>query len=111
MNSLNTMALALAICGGFATFFFMQFGSGLSLWAEFVAWASFFHAGGTPDQIKSTALAAVGGSVLGEITMFLITGTSGSAALGLPIWAGIVVFFPQAQPSRSAAYPHSQMFL
>jgi hypothetical protein len=92
MNPLNAMALALAICGGFATFSFMQFGGGLSLWAAFVAWASFFHAGGTPAQIKSTAIAAIGGSVLGGVTMFLITGTSGAAMLGLPVWAGLIVF-------------------
>lgn len=92
MNPLNAMALSLAICGGLATFSFMQFGGSLSLWAAFVAWASFFHAGGSPDKIQSTSLAAIGGSVLGGLTMFVITGTSGAALLGLPVWGGIVVF-------------------
>jgi hypothetical protein len=105
MNPLNAMALALAICGGFATFAFMQFGGGLSLWAAFVAWASFFHAGGTNVQIKSTALAVIGGTILGGVTMFIITGTGAGAVFGFPVWAGIVVFISAGLAVSVSRFP------
>lgn len=92
MNQTNAMALALGLCGALATFSFMQYGGALSLWAAFVAWAAFFHSGGTMDAAKKTLASALFGTVLGGITMYLITGTSVGAALGIPVWAAIVVF-------------------
>ncbi|WP_298937653.1 DUF1097 domain-containing protein [uncultured Ruegeria sp.] len=92
MTQLNSMALALAICGALATFSFMQFGGSLSLWAAFVAWASFFHSGGQISNVRSTLAAALFGTALGGITMYLITGTPVGGILGVPVWAAVVVF-------------------
>lgn len=96
MSPIHAMALALGICGAAATFGFMSFGGSLSLWAAFVAWASFFHSGGAMADIKSTALAALFGTVLGWLTMYLITGTPMGDVIGVPAWAAIVVFVSAA---------------
>lgn len=93
MTSINSMALALAICGAIATFGFMQFGGSLSLWAAFVAWAGFFHSGGALSDFKLNGAAALFGTFLGWATMYLITGTAMGTVMSIPVWAGITVFF------------------
>lgn len=105
MSQINAMALALAVCGGTATFMFMQFGGPLSLWAAFVAWASFFHSGGKMEHAVPTIACALWGCLLGGATMYIITGTSGAAAIGLPAWAGIVVFVSAAIAVLSGQIP------
>lgn len=92
MKQVNAMALALATCGAAATFSFLNFGGELSLWAAFVAWASFFHSGGEISKAGYTLAAAIFGTVLGGVTMYLITGTAMGGVMGVPVWAAAVVF-------------------
>lgn len=92
MNQTEAFALSLAICGGIATYAFLEFGPTLSLWAAFIAWAAFFHVGGDGNALKMGIGSVIFGSILGAVALHLITGTDVGGTLGLPFWGGIVVF-------------------
>lgn len=92
MDLITALAVSIGLLGGVATYLFLSpFGLGLQIWAAFLAWASFYHAGGGTNGFQASVLANLWGVLWGAITLIAITQTGYGSTLGLPIWAGICV--------------------
>ncbi|HRO49342.1 MAG TPA: DUF1097 domain-containing protein [Hyphomicrobium sp.] len=92
MDLITALAVSIGLLGGVATYLFLSpFGYGLQIWAAFIAWASFYHAGGGTSGFTSSVLANLWGVLWGAITLIAITQTGYGSTLGLPLWAGICV--------------------
>ncbi len=92
MKSLTALSFSIAILGGLATYLSLGPLSGVYLiWATFVGWGAFFALGGTQDALKNVIVCGIFGVVLAVIAALVILNVNGAAALGLPLWAGIVV--------------------
>lgn len=88
--SLNTaLALSLGVLGAIATWLFLgPLGGMLAIWAAFIAWGCFYHAGGKESGLQSTIVCAAAGAIIAGITL-KVAGMS----LGLPevMWTSICV--------------------
>lgn len=93
MDLISALAISIGLLGGIAAWLFLgPLGSlGLSIWAAFIAWASFYHCGGKESGLQKTITNNVFGAVLGWIAMLAVTKLPLSATLGVPVWAGICV--------------------
>ena len=57
----------------------------------FVGWGAFYALGGTPEALKNTIVCGIFGVIMAWLSAIVILGVPLAAALGLPLWAGIVV--------------------
>jgi Protein of unknown function (DUF1097) len=91
MNLNLATAIVVGVLATLVTWIFLGpiSGLGLSLWAVFIAWGSFFSAGGGESGLKTAILGALWGSVCGTIALVLMN--SGVLA-GLGSWAVPVIF-------------------
>ncbi|MEE9321958.1 MAG: DUF1097 domain-containing protein [Granulosicoccus sp.] len=91
MSLVNALAISIGVLGGIATWLFFGplGGLGLQIWAAFVAWAAFFHSGGTAEALKTNIPAHIFGALVGWCALFGVTQLAGS--LGVPVAAGICV--------------------
>ncbi|MGH7210955.1 MAG: DUF1097 domain-containing protein [Acetobacteraceae bacterium] len=94
MSLVTALAISIGVLGGIATFVVLGPLAALNLqiWAIFIAWACFYHSGGKEAGLRNTIVNNVFGVVVGWITLLLISQIPLGATLGLPVWAGIVVF-------------------
>lgn len=90
MSQLSALSLSIGILGGIATWGFLAAG-GVLIWAAFVAWGCFFHTGGDINALKNTIVCNIFGVVVATVAALVILTVPGANALGLPLWAGIVV--------------------
>lgn len=91
MSQLVALSLSIGILGGVATFLYLKI-AGLLIWAGFIAWACFFHSGGTTEALKNTIVGNVFGAFIAWIAAVILVSTPDmGTSLGLPLWAGIVV--------------------
>ncbi len=91
MSSLTALSVSIAVLGGIATWAFLGFGGGLLIWAAFIAWGCFFHCGGDTNALKNTIVGNLFGCFMAWLSAVIILAIPGANALGLPLWAGIVV--------------------
>ncbi|BDA85788.1 hypothetical protein Sa4125_33300 [Aureimonas sp. SA4125] len=91
MPILTALALSIGILGGLATWAFVGPAAGLALqiWAAFVAWAAFYHSGGTSAALKTNIPAHLLGAFVGWLA--LVGTTSLANGLGVPVAAGLCV--------------------
>lgn len=89
MSSLVALAVSIGVLGGIAAIIYLKVG--LLIWAGFIAWACFFHSGGTPAALKSTIICNVFGAFCAWVAAVIILSFPLAASLTLPVWAGIVV--------------------
>lgn len=90
MSQLVALSLSIGVLGGVATALFLKIG-GLLIWAAFLAWACFFHTGGTTEALKNTIVGNVFGAVCAWVAAVVLLSVPLGETLGLPVWAGIVV--------------------
>jgi hypothetical protein len=91
MSSLVALSVSIGVLGGIATALFLQPGSPLLIWAAFLAWACYFHAGGNDTALKNTIICNTFGSFCAWAAALIILSVPMADALTLPVWAGIVV--------------------
>ncbi len=93
MDMITALAVSIGLLGGVAAWLFLGpiGGLGLSIWAAFIAWASFYHCGGKEAGLQKTIVNNVFGAIIGWIALMLVTQIPLAASLGLPLWAGICV--------------------
>jgi hypothetical protein len=92
MDLITALAISIGVLGGLATFLFLSpVGMGLSIWAAFIAWGSFYHCGGKVAGFQTSVLANLWGVLWGALTLAAVSKTGGADALGLPAWAGVCV--------------------
>jgi hypothetical protein len=66
-------------------------GLGLSLWAAFIAWGSFFHCGGGESGLQKSLLAGIWGAVMATVALALIPVLAGLGDLAAPVAVGATV--------------------
>ncbi|MGQ0674340.1 MAG: DUF1097 domain-containing protein [Hyphomicrobium sp.] len=92
MDLITALAISIGVLGGLATFVFLSpMGLGLSIWAAFIAWGSFYHCGGKTAGLQTSVLGNLWGALWGALTLAAVTKTGLADSLGLPMWAGICV--------------------
>jgi Protein of unknown function (DUF1097) len=93
MGLIPALAISIGALAAVITFLFLGplAGLGLSVWAAFIAWATFYHCGGKEAGLQKTVTHNIFGSVLAWIALLLITQIPLAGSIGLPLWAGICV--------------------
>lgn len=93
MDIITALAVSIGLLAGVATWLFLGpiGGLGLSVWAVFIAWASFYHCGGKEAGLQKTIVHNIFGVIVGWIALILVTQIPLGATLGVPLWAGICV--------------------
>ncbi|HEY3045488.1 MAG TPA: DUF1097 domain-containing protein [Vicinamibacterales bacterium] len=89
MSSLVALSVSIGVLGGIATILYLNVG--LLIWAGFLAWACYFHAGGNNAALKNTIVCNIWGSLCAWAAAFIILSFPLADSLTLPVWAGIVV--------------------
>lgn len=89
MSSLVALAVSIGVLGGIAAILYLKVG--LLIWAGFIAWACFFHSGGTAAALKNTIICNVFGAFCAWVAAIIILSFPLATSLTLPVWAGIVV--------------------
>lgn len=96
MSKLTALALSIAVLGGVWAFLALGPLAGLVLvWAGFIAWACFFHAGATCEGAQKTVAGMIYGAVIAAVALSLV----GANPLGLPgavgpaVYIAVTVFF------------------
>lgn len=92
MNIVTALAIVIGILGGLATWLFLGplGGLGLSIWAAFIAWGSFFHCGGGENGLKNSIAGAIWGSIMAGVALYLLP-IVGNGALGAGAVVGVTV--------------------
>jgi hypothetical protein len=93
MDLITALAVSIGLLGGIAAWLFLGpiGGLGLSIWAAFIGWASFYHCGGKEAGLQKAIVNNVFGVIMGWIALLLVTQIPLAGSLGLPVWAGICV--------------------
>ena len=93
MDMITALAVSIGLLGGVAAWLFLGpiGGLGLSIWAAFIGWASFYHCGGKEAGLQKAIVNNVFGVIIGWIALLLVTQIPLAGSLGLPVWAGICV--------------------
>jgi Protein of unknown function (DUF1097) len=93
MDMITALAVSIGLLGGIAAWLFLGpiGGLGLSIWAAFIGWASFYHCGGKEAGLQKAIVNNVFGVIVGWIALLLVTQIPLAGSLGLPVWAGICV--------------------
>ena len=89
MSSLVALSVSIGVLGGIATILYLNVG--LLIWAGFLAWACYFHAGGNDAALKNTIICNTFGSLCAWVAALVIISVPMADSLTLPVWAGIVV--------------------
>lgn len=96
MSKLTALALSIAVLGGVWAFLALGPLAGLVLvWAGFIAWGCYFHAGATCEGGKKVAAGMIYGAVIAAVALTLV----GKNPLGLPgaigpaVYIAVTVFF------------------
>ena len=92
MKSLTALSVSIAVLAGLATFLAVGPTSGIFLiWAATIAWAAYFALGGDEAALKNTIICGIFGVFMAWLASIAITNVGMTEALGLPIWASVVV--------------------
>ncbi len=93
MNLVTALALVIGAMAVLITWLFLGPLSGLSLWAAFIAWGSFFHCGGGEAGLKNSLLAAIWGAVCATIAFALLNSglLGGLGGMAIPVAVGLTV--------------------
>jgi hypothetical protein len=93
MNLVTALAIVIGLLSVLITWLFFGPLSGLSLWAAFIAWGSFFNQGGGESGLQKSLLAAIWGAVCATIAFVLLNSgvLAGLGSLGAPVAVGATV--------------------
>ena len=92
MKSLNALAVSISVTGALATFLALGPFSGVFLiWAAFVAWGAFFAFGADMAALQKVIVCGIYGALVAWFVAVIILAVPMAGALGLPLWAAIVV--------------------
>jgi hypothetical protein len=93
MGLITALAISIGVLGGIAAGVSLQWGAafGFQIWVAFIAWATFYTAGGKESGLTRAIVHNVFGAILGWIALLLITQIPLGNSIGTPAWAGICV--------------------
>lgn len=92
MSLITALAVAIGLLGGLLSWLILGplGGTGLQLWAAFIAWASFYSAGGKEAGLQSSLIGGIWGAIMGWAALMGINALAG-AGLAVPVAAAIAV--------------------
>lgn len=92
MDMITALALVIGVLGAAATWLILGplAGLGLSIWAVFIAWGSFYSAGGGENGLKTAIIGAIWGSLLATLALIAIPHVGGGV-LGTAAVVGVTV--------------------
>ncbi|MGD0633879.1 MAG: DUF1097 domain-containing protein [Beijerinckiaceae bacterium] len=107
MDMITALAVSIGLLGGVATWLFLgPLGTlGLSIWAAFIGWATFYHCGGKEAGLQKAIVNNLFGAVVAWVALLLITKVPLAGSLGLPVWAAICVAITVFVLVYAAKYP------
>jgi hypothetical protein len=85
MSKLVALSVSIGVLGAVATFICLSV-PGLLIWAAFIAWACFFHTGGTTGALRTTIVCNIFGAVTAWVAALILLHVPAG-----PVWASIVV--------------------
>ena len=92
MKNLNALALSISVLGALATFLALgPLGGVYLIWAAFVAWGAFFALGADMAALQKVIICGIFGALVAWLVAVTILAIPMAGALGLPLWAAIVV--------------------
>ena len=91
MSQLVALALSIGLLGGVATFLFLQVMTHYLIWAAFLAWACYFHTGGTTDALRKTVVCNLFGAAMGWLAAMLLVTVAPPGALGAAVVVAVTV--------------------
>ena len=92
MKNLNALALSISVLGALATFLALgPLGGVFLIWAAFVAWGAFFALGADMTALQKVVICGIFGAFVAWLVAVTILAIPMAGALGLPLWAAIVV--------------------
>lgn len=92
MKNLNALAISISVLGALATFLALGPLSGVYLiWAAFVAWGAFFVLGADVAALQKLIVCSIFGALVAWGVAVTILAVPLAGALGLPLWAALVV--------------------
>ncbi len=117
MGIIPALSVVIGLMGGIATTLVLEMENKYVLiWVIFIAWASFYAAGGKEDGLMKSTAANIWGAVIAAISLmaFLelstsLTAMSGRVAAGICVGVAIVVLIMGAHLPALSAIP-SQVF-
>jgi hypothetical protein len=89
MSSLVALSVSIGVLGAIATTLYLN--TSLLIWAGFLGWACYFHAGGNEAALRNTIVCNTFGAFCAWVAAVVILSVPMADSLTLPVWAGIVV--------------------
>lgn len=81
MNMINALAISIGLLAAVATYLCLGTGLGLQVWAVFVGWGCFYHAGGGTEGLTKSMVNHIWGVVVAAVTLFIVGTVGGSVAV------------------------------
>ena len=86
MNIITALAIVIGALAAVATYLCLGTPLGLQVWALFLGWGSFYHAGGKEAGFKNSAVNHIWGAVMAALALIVV----GSTGAGVPMISVIV---------------------
>lgn len=77
MNLINALAISIGVLAAVATWLCLGTSYGLSVWALFIGWGSFYHTGGGRDGAVKSAINHTWGVLVAAIALFMVATIGG----------------------------------
>lgn len=92
MSIITALAVSIGLLGGLLAWLLLGplGASGIQLWAAFIAWASYYSAGGKEAGLKASLLGGIWGAIMGWAALMGVNALSGSG-FEVPVAAAISV--------------------
>lgn len=91
MNLINALAISIGVLAALATWLCLGTPYGLSVWALFIGWGSFYHTGGGTDGLTKSAINHAWGAAVAAIALFMVATVGGSVIVTSAIVGASVV--------------------
>ena len=86
MNIITALAIVIGALAAVATYLCLGTPLGLQIWALFLGWGSFYHAGGKEAGFKNSAVNHIWGAVMASLALIVV----GAMGAGVPMISVIV---------------------
>jgi hypothetical protein len=81
MNIITALAIVIGILAAVATYLCLGTGLGLMVWALFIGWGCFYHAGGKEAGLQKSAINHIWGAIVAAIALIVVGNVGGSVAV------------------------------
>lgn len=106
MNLINALAISIGVLAAVATWLCLGTPYGLSVWALFIGWGSFYHSGGGTDGAVKSAINHGWGVLVAAVALFMVATIGGSVVVtSIIVGVSVVVLVLGAHLPALATIP------